>query len=452
MNPQVFRQYDIRGVADRDFDDAFVEELGLAWATTLARGGKSRLGLGRDCRLSSDRLHRSLLEGLLRGGMEVVDVGVVPTPLLYFSIAHWKLDGGVMITGSHNAPDYNGFKLVFGQGAVFGSAIQELGSLIERRAFVQPATRGRHTPRSVLSDYRSHVLSQFRPCPGLKVAVDAGNGCAGPVAVPLMQALGLAVEPLYTEMDGRFPNHHPDPTVEANMRDLAAAVKRSAALVGIAYDGDADRIGVVDETGALVRGDELLAIFARALLAERPGATIIGDVKCSERLYTDIARHGGRPIMWKTGHSLIKHKMREENALLAGEMSGHIFFADRYYGFDDAIYASLRLIEILARQGEGPAALLADLPKTVNTPEIRVECPDERKFAVVQSVAELFRTRYKMVDIDGVRVAFPHGWGLVRASNTEPALVMRFEGDSPGALSQIRELFESAVKAAVKAA
>jgi phosphomannomutase/phosphoglucomutase len=446
MNPQVFREYDIRGVVERDFDDQFVVDLGRAWATMLTAAGKRTVTLGRDCRLSSDRLRNLLIEGVTASGIDVIDVGVVPTPLLYFSVVHWKYDGGAMITGSHNAAEYNGFKLGVGPSTLYGAEIQKLRQLVETRNFVRSSRTGTVTPRPVIPDYHDYLRRQFKFARRFTVAVDGGNGCGGPVAVPLMVELGLDVKGLYLEMDGRFPNHHPDPTVEENMRDLIRTVGAEHAEVGIAYDGDADRIGAVDEHGRIVWGDELLVVFSRAILADRPGATIIGEVKCSQRLYDDIARHGGRPIMWKTGHSLIKSKLKHEHAVLAGEMSGHMFFADRYYGFDDAIYASFRLLEIIDRAGTGLAALLADLPKTSATPEIRVDCPDEHKFEIVRRAADYFRSHHEVVDVDGVRVRFPHGWGLVRASNTQPALVLRFEADSEPALAEIRGLFETKLK------
>ncbi|MGH8014342.1 MAG: phosphomannomutase/phosphoglucomutase, partial [Candidatus Binataceae bacterium] len=296
--------------------------------------------------------------------------------------------------------------------------------------------------RPVLPDYRDFIKSHLKFDLPLKVAVDGGNGCGGVVAAPLMREMGLETVELYIEMDGRFPNHHPDPTVEENMRDLIKAVKTSGAQIGIAYDGDADRVGTVDENGRIVWGDELMVVFSRSILQERAGAAIIGDVKCSQRLYDDIAARGGRPIMWKTGHSLIKSKLKQENAALAGEMSGHMFFNDRYYGFDDAIYASMRLLEIISREGKGLGALLADLPRTFYTPEIRLDCPDDRKFEVVRKATEYFRAHYETIDIDGARVKFPHGWGLVRASNTQPALVMRFEAQDEKSLGEIRSLFE----------
>ncbi len=446
MNSQVFREYDIRGIVANDFDDDFVVDLGRGYATLLHRAGKKTITLGRDCRLSSDRLRDRLVEGLLSGCINVVDVGVVPTPLLYFSVLSWKMDGGAMITGSHNAAEYNGFKLGVGSTTIYGAEIQRLREVIERHDFVTTGAKGSLSERPVIPDYNDFILSQFKLTPGLKVVVDGGNGCGGVVAAPLMKRLGLETIELYTEMDGRFPNHHPDPTVEDNMRDLIAAVKKHRAAIGIAYDGDADRVGAVDENGKIVWGDELMVAFSRAVLRERPGATIIGDVKCSKRMYDDIARHGGRPIMWKTGHSLIKSKLREEHAALAGEMSGPMFFADRYFGFDDAIYASFRILEILSREGRGLGAILADLPPSHFTPEIRVECPDDRKFEVVRQAADFFRKHYEVIDIDGVRVNFADGWGLVRASNTQPALVTRFEATSEKRLAEIRALFDGKLR------
>ena len=446
MNSQVFREYDIRGIVANDFDDDFVVDLGRGYATLLHRAGKKTITLGRDCRLSSDRLRDRLVEGLLSGCINVVDVGVVPTPLLYFSVLSWKMDGGAMITGSHNAAEYNGFKLGVGSTTIYGAEIQRLREVIERHDFVTTGAKGSLSERPVIPDYNDFILSQFKLTPGLKVVVDGGNGCGGVVAAPLMKRLGLETIELYTEMDGRFPNHHPDPTVEDNMRDLIAAVKKHRAAIGIAYDGDADRVGAVDENGKIVWGDELMVAFSRAVLRERPGATIIGDVKCSKRMYDDIARHGGRPIMWKTGHSLIKSKLKEEHAALAGEMSGHMFFADRYFGFDDAIYASFRILEILSREGRGLGAILADLPPSHFTPEIRLDCPDDRKFEVVRQAADFFRKHYEVIDIDGVRVNFADGWGLVRASNTQPALVTRFEATSEKRLAEIRALFDGKLR------
>jgi phosphomannomutase/phosphoglucomutase len=351
-----------------------------------------------------------------------------------------------MITGSHNAAEYKGFKLGIGPSTIFGADIQAVRGIIERREFAAGAVHGKLSARPVLPDYSDYIRRNFSFSRSFKVAVDAGNGCGGEVAVPLMRELGLETVELYIDMDGRFPNHHPDPTVEANMRDLIATVRSSGAAVGIAYDGDADRTGAVAERGRIVWGDELMVLFSRAILKERSGATISGDVKCSKRMYDDIAAHGGRPIMWKTGHSLIKSNLKEEHAALAGEMSGHMFFADRYLGFDDAIYASFRLLEIIDREGRGIGELLSDLPATCATPEIRVDCPDKEKFQIVSKLADYFRSRYDVTEIDGVRVNFDHGWGLVRASNTQPALVLRFEAKDEAALAEIRGLFESKLK------
>jgi phosphomannomutase/phosphoglucomutase len=442
MNPQVFREYDIRGVVEDDFDDDFVRNLARAYATILLEAGKRTIALGRDCRLTSDGLRDLFIEGLLPAGINVVDLGIVPTPLLYFSMLHWPMDGGAMITGSHNAAEYNGFKLGVGPATIFGAEIQRLRQIIQAGAFKAAGVQGKLTARPIVPEYTDYIRHNISVAPGMKVVVDGGNGCGGAIAAPLMRAMGLDTVGLYIEMDGRFPNHHPDPTVAENLRDLQVAVTRTGARVGIAYDGDADRIGAIDENGRIVWGDELLIAFSRAILKERRGATIIGDVKCSRRLFDDIASRGGRPIMWKTGHSLIKSKLKQENAALAGEMSGHIFFNDRYYGFDDAIYASFRLLEILSNEGRGLGALLSDLPATRYTPEIRLECPDERKFEVVRQAAEFFRSRYETIEIDGARVNLPGGWGLVRASNTQPALVMRFEADDAIRLDEIRALFE----------
>jgi phosphomannomutase / phosphoglucomutase len=446
MNPQVFREYDIRGVVEEDFDDQFVIDLGRAYATMLRRAGKRSITVGRDCRLSSDRLFHLLLEGLLPAGIDAVDIGVVPTPLQYFSVLHWNMDGGVMITGSHNAAEYNGFKLGIGPSTIFGDDIQQVRRIIERHEFSTGAQPGKVTARPILPEYAEFIRRNFKFNRSFKIVVDGGNGCGGVVAVPLMRELGLDVGELFIDMDGRFPNHHPDPTVEANMQHLIAAVRSSGATAGIAYDGDADRIGAIDEHGRIVWGDELMVLFSRAILKERPGATIIGDVKCSQRMYDDIERHGGRPIMWKTGHSLIKSKLKEEHAALAGEMSGHMFFADRYRGFDDAIYASFRLLEIIDREGRGIGEMLSDLPRTCATPEIRVDCPDDAKFQVVDKLADYFRSHYEVTETDGVRVKFGSGWGLVRASNTQPALVLRFEATDQKALDEMRHLFENKLK------
>jgi phosphomannomutase/phosphoglucomutase len=444
VNPAIFREYDIRGRAEVDFDADFARALGRAYAAYLAESGQSaptRVGVGRDCRLTSESYAGALRAGLRSAGVEVVDLGLCPTPVVYFALFELDLAGAIQVTGSHNPAADNGFKICVGRSTIHGAEIQRLRALLaDGRA---PTGSGGESAVDILSRYRRELGARFTPLARpLRAVVDAGNGTAGPVAPAVLRALGAEIDELYCTPDGRFPNHHPDPTVEENLQDLAARVRACGAEVGLAFDGDADRLGVVDRAGRVVWGDELLILFARDLLAARPGATIVSEVKCSQRLYDDVAARGGRAVMWKAGHSPIKAKMRETGALLAGEMSGHLFFADRYFGFDDAIYAACRLLEIVARHGQPIDALLADLPPAHATPEIRVDCPDALKFAVVEAAREHFRARYPdVVDIDGVRVRLPHGWGLIRASNTQPALVLRFEADSAAALDAYRREF-----------
>lgn len=445
MNRLIFREYDIRGVADRDLTDEVVENIGRAFGTFLVRRGKNRVAVGRDCRLSSDRLHAALRSGMLATGLTVIDIGVGPTPLLYFTVFHKELDGGVMITGSHNPPGDNGFKMMCGKETLAGDEIRELRTLIEQQdfAFKSGGTSDRYDPAPAYCGYMRGNVRLKRT--NLRFAVDAGNGAGGPLALAAMQAVGLSPIAMYCEMDGRFPNHHPDPSELHNVAELAARVQNEKLEVGIAYDGDADRLGVIDERGEVLWGDKLMIALSRDILSRHPGAAILGEVKCSQTLYDDIAKRGGRPIVWKTGHSLIKRKMKQEAALLAGEMSGHLFFADRYFGYDDAIYASLRLLEILSALDEPLSSLLADVPQTFSTPEIRVDCPDEVKFDVVDRVLSHFRGTHEVLDVDGARVKFGTGWGLVRASNTQPVLVLRFEAQTPALLEEIRQEVEGVV-------
>lgn len=445
MNQHIFREYDIRGTATGDLAGPVPRDIGRAVGTFLLRSGIGALTVGRDCRLSSGTIHEGLLAGLLSTGIRVVDIGTCHTPLVYFAQHHLGLDGAVMITGSHNPPEYNGFKVCCGRSTIYGEDIQRLRALIERGDFVRGT--GTCTRTDMLPAYLDCLASGISLARPLKVVVDAGNGTGGVAAVPLLQRLGCEVVPLYCEMDGHFPHHHPDPTVPAGLQELIAAVRYEQADAGIGYDGDGDRIGVVDETGRIIWGDHLMIIYARDILKEHPGATFISEVKGSQNLYADIARRGGRAIMWKTGHSLIKAKMQAEQALLAGEMSGHMFFADRYFGFDDAVYATCRLLEILARAGAPLSSLLADVPPTCTTPEIRIKCPDETKAAVVAAVTDRFRTSGRIIDIDGARIEMTGGWALVRASNTQPALVLRFEADTPERLEEIRAGVESTVRA-----
>lgn len=443
MNPKIFREYDIRGMVDTDLTKETVRELGRGSGSYFARRGIKRITVGRDCRPSSDPFFEALLEGLLGSGMKVIDVGVCPTPLLYFSIVHLAQEGGVMITGSHNPPEFNGFKLCVGKDAIYGREIQRVREIVEKRDYVQG--KGCLAQHDIIKDYHHYILSNIQVDREVKVVVDAGNGTGGVVGVPIMRELGCQVEALYCEMDGRFPYHHPDPTVERNLRDLIAIVQATRADLGIGYDGDADRIGVIDEEGRVIWGDKLMIIFVRAIIKEQGRGTFIGEVKCSQTLYDEIERLGGQGIMWKTGHSLIKDKMKKERALLAGEMSGHMFFADRYFGFDDAIYASCRLLEIMGRSGKKISELLEGIPQTYATPEIRVDCPDDIKFKIVERATEHFRQQYPLIDIDGMRVRFPDGWGLLRASNTQPALVLRFEATSEARLEEIRGMIEATV-------
>ncbi|HEX9101929.1 MAG TPA: phosphomannomutase/phosphoglucomutase [Polyangia bacterium] len=449
MNVRVFREYDIRGNADRDLDDGFANDLGKAIGTHLRRAGAKKITLGRDCRVTSPRLHKALRAGLMSTGVHIIDVGVVATPLEYFSVFHFDADGGVMITGSHNPPEDNGFKILRGKSTIHGAEIQQLRQLIEARDF--ETGLGVASEQSIEAAYIDMAASKIKLGPRrFKVVVDAGNGVGG-TCVPLLQRLGFDVTGLYIEPDGRFPNHHPDPTIEKNVADLKAKVAELGAEVGIALDGDADRIGVVDAKGRIVWGDQLMILFARAILKEHPGATFVSEVKCSKAMYDEIAKAGGKAIMWKVGHSLIKEKMKEEKALLAGEMSGHIFFANRYYGYDDAIYAAARLCELLTRDEKPLAEHVDALPKLFNTPEIRYELPDELKFDVVRRVVEHYKATaekdgHQVVDVDGARVTWKDGWALVRASNTQPALVLRFEAETEPRLAEIRKKVEGTLK------
>lgn len=445
INRSIFREYDIRGIAGRDLSPEFAQRLGFAYGLFLKAHFKKPLNqmtisVGRDCRLSSDSYALALIDSLRSCGVRVLDLGVCPTPLTYFSVFHLNLDGGIMVTGSHNPADYNGFKICVGKDTLHGKEIQELREIMEKQERPEVAT-GSVEPFAVIPEYLKHLIKNARKLRPLKVVLDAGNGTASTVAPPLFEKLGAQVVSLYCELDGRFPNHHPDPTVPENLRDLVASVKKHRADFGVAFDGDSDRIGLVDETGRIIFGDELMVLLSRDVLRERPGATIISEVKSSHRLYSDIAKHGGKPLMWKTGHSLIKSKMKETGAALAGEMSGHIFFADRYFGYDDAIYAALRVFEIASAHEGRLSELLSDLPPSVSTPEIRVDCLEDKKFALVAAAKKRLSPGNRITDIDGVRVDFGDSWGLIRASNTQPVLVLRFEAPSQPRLDEIRSLF-----------
>jgi phosphomannomutase/phosphoglucomutase len=443
LSPTIFREYDIRGIADEQLGNEDVEGLGRALGTYLIRAAGPKISLGRDTRLSTPRLHDALLKGLIAAGAQVTDIGIVPTPLLYYSVYKLKLDGGIMITGSHNPGEFNGFKSMTNKESLHGKAIQKLREMIESGDLDSGA--GSVTDVDIVTPYLEEIPSQFDWKRRIKVVFDAGNGVAGPVMHRLIEKLNVDAVELFFEMDGTFPNHHPDPTVEKNLVHLKEAVAEHKAEFGIAFDGDSDRIGAIDEKGNVIWGDILMLIFGREILTRKPGATFIGEVKCSQVLYDELKRLGGNPIMYRTGHSLIKAKMKEEHAELAGEMSGHMFFADRYYGYDDALYAACRLMEIVANSGKPLSAQTEGLPKMYTTAEMRVDCTDEVKFDLVHRMVERFRKSHDVVDIDGVRVLFDKGWGLVRASNTQPALVMRFEAETPELLKAYQHEVESAL-------
>jgi len=444
----IFRQYDIRGVVGDDLTEEAARALGGAYAALLReRGVGGEVAVGRDNRPSGTALRNALVEGMTDAGVSVVDIGVVPTPLLYWSLHHLGVVGGIQITGSHNPPEYNGFKLCLGTESLHGKDIQHLLELI--RTGAAPGERGAVRHEAVIDRYVADVAQRVgklsRP---MQVVYDCGNGAGALVAPQLMRAIGVQGTGLFCESDGTFPNHHPDPTVPANLEDLIAAVKRDGAELGIAFDGDADRIGLVDDNGTIVWGDHILILYARDVL-ERTGAgqPIIFDVKCSQALPHEIEKAGGKPVMWKTGHSLIKDKMKELRAPLAGEMSGHMFFGEGFYGHDDALYGAARLLRIIADSGRTVRELLADVPEFVSTPEIRVDCADDRKFAVVEKAVEHFRRLHDVSDVDGVRVLFGDGWGLIRASNTQPILVLRFEARSGKRLHEIRAELEGWLRA-----
>ena len=440
----IFRQYDIRGIVGRDLTPDAAHAIGGAYAAYLRQhriGGGERLGtvsVGRDNRPSGRELRDALVDGLTRAGADVVDIGVVPTPLNYWSLHHLDVIGGIQITGSHNPPEYNGFKLSIGKGSMHGAEIQRLYEII--RGGNIPTGKGTTRSESVIDRYIDDVVRRIgKLARRIKAVYDCGNGAGAVVAPALFDKLGLTARGLFCESDGTFPNHHPDPTVPENLEDLITAVKKDGAEIGIAFDGDADRIGVVDETGEIVWGDRILIIYARDVLARTgAGQPIIFDVKSSQALPDAIERAGGKPIMWKTGHSLIKDKMKETNAPVAGEMSGHMFFSEGFYGHDDALYGAARLLRILADSGKTVRQLLSDVPNFVSTPEIRVEVPEERKFGIVDRAVEHFRSQHDVIDVDGVRVLFGDGWGLIRASNTQPVLVARYEASSPQRLAAIQ--------------
>ena len=444
MNPQIFREYDIRGMADQELTDDVVRAVGRAFAQRMREQGKSKIAVGRDVRLSSPRIRTALIEGLRDQGASVFDVGMVPTPALYFAVLHLKADGGVMVTGSHNPIEYNGLKLSDGVQSLHGADIQEIRDRT-RSAGVLPE-RGTVEEVSVDEPYLSDLVARVGPVGPIRVVCDPGNGAASILGPRFLSAIGCHVDAIFAEPDGRFPNHLPDPTVPELTRALSERVQTTAADVGIGFDGDADRVGAVDEKGRLLFGDQTLALYAADVLSKKPGSPIVFEVKCSQGLVEWVEAKGGKPIMWKAGHSLIKAKMRELQAPLGGEMSGHMFFADEFYGYDDALYAAGRLLRIMSQSGGKPLSSLVDaLPQSryFATPEIRLGCTDAAKFDIVNRVREHYRAQHEVLDVDGARVQFGDGWGLIRASNTQPVLVVRFEAKSRERLQAIsREVYE----------
>jgi phosphomannomutase/phosphoglucomutase len=438
ISHHIFREYDVRGVVGSDLTADVAAHLGRAYGSELREQfGSDQLSvaLGHDNRNSSTDLAAAFGAGLKSTGARVLFVGCVPTPTLYFAVHHLGTDAGIQVTGSHNPPEYNGFKMLTSQGPFYGSSIQRLRERIEADGYVDGT--GSIEERPILDEYMDDISGRFRLERPVKVVVDCGNGAGSLTAVPMLERIGADVDALYCEPDGSFPNHHPDPTVDENLADLIDRVRSSDAELGVAFDGDADRIGAVDEDGNIVRGDYLLLVYALDALKRVPGEKVIFDVKCSQVLEDKIAEAGGEPIMWKTGHSLIKKKMKESGARIAGEMSGHMFFADDYYGYDDAPYAALRLVDVVARSGGALSGLLEGIPQLASTPEIRVDCEDETKFDLVAKAVDHFKRRYEVIDVDGARIKMPGGWALIRASNTQPILVLRFEAEDEGTLAAI---------------
>ncbi len=472
VNYNIFREYDIRGIAERDLISPVIEALGEAFAAYVRSKGIGAATVGYDARTSSPRLCDDIVRGLTKGGVDVTILGLCPTPALYYSLYHLNAGAGVMITGSHNPAEFNGFKLCVGKETLYGEEIQKIRRTLEEtekqgsgeKADIRKTNNGFVTHFPILPDYINYLKNQFKTSHGnrLKIVLDSGNGTAGLAAPEIIRSMNCEVIELFSEPDGRFPNHHPDPTIPGNLTALIDTVRTEQADAGIAFDGDSDRIGVVDENGNILWGDQLMVIFSREILRELPGATFVSEVKCSQIMYDDIRSHGGKAVMWKTGHSLIKAKMKELHAAMAGEMSGHLFFADRYFGYDDAIYAACRMVEILRNlkfaQGKNASlsTMLADLPRTFNTPEIRFDCPDNIKFKVVEKTKEVFLAGHglpqkprEVITVDGVRAIFETGWGLIRASNTQPVLVMRFEANDPASLESIKSMMEQQVNTIV---
>ncbi len=449
-NPVIFREYDIRGVYNEHFDDKFAYQLGQAVVVYLKNEkgiNNPTLVIGHDARLSCAAIVKALASGMTSSGANVIHIGLVTTPVCYFSTFEIPgVHGAVQVTGSHNPPEYNGFKVSSGRTTIFGEEIQKLRKIMEKEKYLSGS--GKESNHDIFPQYLERYKKEFGTIKNTKIVLDCGNGAAGSIVRRLYSAVGLNPTILFEKPDGLFPNHHPDPTVDENLHDLKKAVLEEGAICGIGFDGDADRIGVVDHKGNMLYGDELMTLIARDILIKSPGAKIIGDVKCSDRMYEDIRKCGGTPIMWKTGHSLIKEKIKEEKAPFGGEMSGHIFFADRNYGYDDAPYAGLRLVEILANTGKTIPELLSGLPKVFNTPEIRIDTTEEKKLLIVEKMKAAFSANNKDYTVnltDGIRISFLDGWALCRASNTQPVLVLRYESTTQAGMEKIKAQVEAVV-------
>lgn len=450
ITESIFREYDIRGIVETELTDDVVEKIASAFATIYVRAGAKKISLGMDGRPSSANIKKIFTDTICSYGIDVIDIGLVPTPVLYYSVFKLGLGGGIIITASHNPSEYNGFKALLGKNALSGEEIREIYEIARDENFPQKSGGGEVETLDMVSDYLDHVSNDITLGKKIKVVVDSGNGTGGITGVPLFKRLGADVVDIFTEVDGSFPNHHPDPTKIENLQDLIAKVKETGADLGIGFDGDADRIGVVDRNGNIIWGDMLMVLFSREILKDNPGRKIISEVKASEVLYAEIEKNGGIPIMWKAGHSLIKKKIFEENAILAGEVSGHIFFNDRWFGFDDAVYSGARLLEILSHSSQTLEEIMKTIPQMVNTPEIRVDTTEEAKFIIVEKIVSEFKENYDVIDIDGARIKFPDGWALVRASNTQPSLVLRFESDTEENLQTIRDIVEPRLEMIVK--
>jgi phosphomannomutase/phosphoglucomutase len=444
INDNIFRKYDIRGIAGKDLTNEFAYHLGKAFGTYVKKKKRTNIAVGRDIRKSSPRLFANITKGITDTGCDVTDIGIVPSPILYFTVFHYNLDGGLMITGSHNPIEYNGFKMMEGKKTVYGEEIQEIKEIIIKEDY-EEAT-GKIYEKKVIKDYLEYISALISPEKTLKIILDPGNGTGGPIATELFKILGADFECINCEPDGNFPNHLPDPTVVKYTKQLSDRVIEKKANMGIGYDGDSDRVGLIDENGKLVYGDQLLGALAKPIIKKNPGADVIFDVKCSQGLVEWIEELGGKPLMWKTGHSLLKVKMKETGSLIAGEMSGHIFIADNYYGFDDALFVSARFYEIASKSDKTVSEIINEMPYYESTPEIRTEVGEEAKWKIVEAAKEEFSKKYEIIEIDGARILFGDGWGLVRASNTQPIVVTRFEAKTKERLEEIKKIVTDFIK------